>query len=247
MANVVVAQRMWQRRGSAALWTSRNPVMAAGEIGVELGATPTDPQKFKIGNGVTAWNDLDYAGGGGSGGGSVWRDGTGAPSDSLGADGDYYLDTATGDVYKRISGAYTPVGNIKGEPGDPGDPGPPGSSESAIVFGGGDRVNFIAPGEKALQPVDFAATILRWRLITDNPAGNISIDLRKAPFASYPPTSGDSIVAAAPPALAASDHGTSVTLTGWDTAINPGDVIVPVVTSVGGVRWWNLTLHIQKV
>lgn len=69
MANVVVAQRMWQRRGSAALWASRNPVLEAGEIGVELGATNADPQKFKIGNGATPWNDLAYAGGEGGGAG----------------------------------------------------------------------------------------------------------------------------------------------------------------------------------
>lgn len=68
MANVVVAQRMWQRRGSAALWASRNPVLEAGEIGVELGATNADPQKFKIGNGATPWNDLAYGGGEGGGG-----------------------------------------------------------------------------------------------------------------------------------------------------------------------------------
>ncbi|ATS92294.1 tail assembly protein [Stenotrophomonas phage vB_SmaS_DLP_5] len=60
---VVVAQRMWQRRDTAANWASVNPVMAAGEIGVELGATEADPQKFKIGNGKTPWNGLKYGSG----------------------------------------------------------------------------------------------------------------------------------------------------------------------------------------
>jgi len=59
MATVVVAQRMWQRRDSAANWTSKNPVLAAGEIGVELGAEPTDT-KFKIGDGSTPWTTLPY-------------------------------------------------------------------------------------------------------------------------------------------------------------------------------------------
>lgn len=61
MTEVVVAQRMWQRRGTAAEWTAENPVLAAGEIGVELGATSTDPQKFKVGNGVSTWTQLPYA------------------------------------------------------------------------------------------------------------------------------------------------------------------------------------------
>lgn len=59
MAQVIVAQRMWQRRDTAANWTAKNPIMAAGEIGVQLGALPTDT-KFKIGDGVTAWNTLGF-------------------------------------------------------------------------------------------------------------------------------------------------------------------------------------------
>ena len=65
MPTIVVAQRMWQRNDTAANWTAKNPVLAEGEVGVELGATTSDPQKVKIGNGVTAWTSLPYHGGGG--------------------------------------------------------------------------------------------------------------------------------------------------------------------------------------
>lgn len=61
MTQVVVAQRMWQRRDTAGNWSSVNPVLAAGEIGVELGAEI----KFKIGDGATPWNGLAYFSGGG--------------------------------------------------------------------------------------------------------------------------------------------------------------------------------------
>lgn len=50
-----MATRMQQRRGTAAQWTSANPVLAAGEIGFE-----TDTNKFKVGNGSTAWASLTY-------------------------------------------------------------------------------------------------------------------------------------------------------------------------------------------
>jgi len=43
------------RRDTAALWASVNPVLSSGEIGIE-----SDTLKFKIGNGVTAWNSLAY-------------------------------------------------------------------------------------------------------------------------------------------------------------------------------------------
>ena len=43
------------RRGSAVDWTSANPVLASGEIGLE-----TDTNKAKIGDGTTAWTSLGY-------------------------------------------------------------------------------------------------------------------------------------------------------------------------------------------
>ena len=48
--------RIQVRRGLAADWTSVNPVLAAGEMGVE-----TDTNKFKFGNGTGAWSTLSYA------------------------------------------------------------------------------------------------------------------------------------------------------------------------------------------
>lgn len=48
--------KLKMRRGTAAEWTSQNPVLSSGEIGYE-----TDTNKFKIGNGATAWTALtDY-------------------------------------------------------------------------------------------------------------------------------------------------------------------------------------------
>lgn len=44
------------RRGTASGWTSANPTLSAGEIGIE-----TDTGKFKIGNGSTSWTSLAYA------------------------------------------------------------------------------------------------------------------------------------------------------------------------------------------
>lgn len=50
-----MATRMQQRRGTAAQWSSADPILAAGEIGFE-----TDTNKFKIGDGVNHWEDLTY-------------------------------------------------------------------------------------------------------------------------------------------------------------------------------------------
>jgi len=52
-----MAQQIQLRNGTAASWTSANPVLATGEMGVE-----TDTGKYKIGNGATAWTSLAYGG-----------------------------------------------------------------------------------------------------------------------------------------------------------------------------------------
>ena len=49
--------RIILRNDTAEAWTAANPVLKAGEAGIE-----TDTHKFKFGDGTTAWKNLDYAG-----------------------------------------------------------------------------------------------------------------------------------------------------------------------------------------
>jgi len=51
-----MAVQIQLRNGTAAQWTSANPTLALGEVGVEK-----DTSKLKIGDGTTAWNSLGYA------------------------------------------------------------------------------------------------------------------------------------------------------------------------------------------
>lgn len=43
------------RRSAASTWTSTNPTLDAGELGLE-----SDTLKMKVGDGSTAWNSLAY-------------------------------------------------------------------------------------------------------------------------------------------------------------------------------------------
>lgn len=58
-----MAETIQIRRDTATNWTTVNPVLAQGELGIELGTN-----SFKIGDGVSAWLALPYFGGGGGGG-----------------------------------------------------------------------------------------------------------------------------------------------------------------------------------
>ena len=51
-----MAVQIQLRRDSSTNWTSANPTLALGELGLE-----TDGYKYKIGDGVTAWTSLSYA------------------------------------------------------------------------------------------------------------------------------------------------------------------------------------------
>ena len=109
------------RRDTAANWSAANPVLAAGEMGWD-----TTNGGYKVGNGATAWNSLAYGVTG-----STWRDGAGVPSNSLGINGDYYLNATNSDVYLKSSGTYSVVANIKGATGATGAQGPQGAQGAA--------------------------------------------------------------------------------------------------------------------
>ena len=51
-----MAIKIQVRRGTASEWTSANPILLAGEIGLEI-----DTLKIKAGNGSAAWTSLSYA------------------------------------------------------------------------------------------------------------------------------------------------------------------------------------------
>lgn len=52
-----MASQIQLRRDTAATWTSANPTLASGELGLE-----TDTNKIKFGDGTTAWTSLGYYG-----------------------------------------------------------------------------------------------------------------------------------------------------------------------------------------
>lgn len=55
MTATTIRVQMAQRKDTAANWTAANPILLSGEIGYE-----TNTKKFKIGDGITNWNSLNY-------------------------------------------------------------------------------------------------------------------------------------------------------------------------------------------
>jgi len=91
------------RRGTASDWTTTDPVLALGEVGIE-----TDTRKLKVGDGVSEWTELDYVFGMGS-----------APYDAGNKTGNATFDTANGTFQKAaLTGNITlqlPTGGTEGK------------------------------------------------------------------------------------------------------------------------------------
>ena len=56
MATKIIEGKFMPQYKTAAQWSIANPVLLRGETGVE-----SDTRKFKFGDGVNRWNDLEYA------------------------------------------------------------------------------------------------------------------------------------------------------------------------------------------
>lgn len=81
--------------------------------------------------------------------GAAWHQGSGAPEAAAGEEGDFYLDSDTGDVYLKKSTGWEKVANIKGENGEKGDQGEPGADGATWSQGSG------APGAEDGAVGDF--------------------------------------------------------------------------------------------
>lgn len=88
--------------------------------------TATTPTWDQAMAGPAGADGADGADGAAGATGSVWRNGSGVPSNALGIDNDYYVDTDNGDVYFKSAGTYSVILNITGPAGAPGADGADG-------------------------------------------------------------------------------------------------------------------------
>src|SRR6478735_79135 len=111
LTDEVASFRFLLRNDTAANWANQNPILAAGEPGVE-----TDTHYMKLGDGLTAWNDLTYTGDVGPAG----PEGPEGPQGEVGPQGYSTLLIWDGAAYP----ARPPTGSVVYS--GPVDPGPDG-------------------------------------------------------------------------------------------------------------------------
>jgi hypothetical protein len=101
-----MANKIKSRRGTAAAWTSANPVLLAGEIGIE-----TDTRRMKVGDGATAWTALDYF----RDDGVDWGDITEIPAPVTALSGTNTGDETTASILEKLEGAAEDANKIGAE------------------------------------------------------------------------------------------------------------------------------------
>lgn len=90
--------------------------------------------------------------------GSAWLADSVVPNVNIGIDGDFYLNTQTGNVYRKDTGVWgLPIANLKGPQGDQGTQGIPGTNGEDGVQG--------ADGREI--ELNTSLTHLQWRLVGD--------------------------------------------------------------------------------
>ena len=90
MANTTLDVKIQIRNDTRNNWTTQNPVLLKGEMGVE-----TDTRKFKFGDGVNDWKTLEYA----SATGAIIMNKAPTPTDSGYDVGAMWVDTAANKAY----------------------------------------------------------------------------------------------------------------------------------------------------
>ncbi|HEY9464659.1 MAG TPA: hypothetical protein VIR54_16310 [Vicinamibacterales bacterium] len=95
------------------------------------------------------------------------------------------------------------------------------------TFTTGDSATALTtPVNDVMVRIPFACTIRKVTVLTGGGPGDCELDIWSDTYGNFPPTVVDSIVAAAPPVITADIKYEDSTLTGWDTAVAAGDVLV---------------------
>jgi hypothetical protein len=102
----------------------------------------------------------------------------------------------------------------------------------------------ITTGVKCDYKIDDDFTIIEWHMLADV-AGSMVIDIWKDVVASFPPTIADTITASAKPTLSSAAYASSLTLTGWTTAVYAGDVLRFNVDSASTITRICLALRLK--
>lgn len=111
-----------------------------------------------------------------------------------------------------------------------------------VIDGGGLQIGGGVAGD---LEIPFNCVINRATLLA-NQAGNIVVDVWKAPLSAFPPTAANSITGGNPPTLTGANEYQDSVLTGWTTQINAGDILRFNSSGILAIQRVTLSLKVTK-
>lgn len=113
-----------------------------------------------------------------------------------------------------------------------------------IIHSGESSTTTLTTGIKYTTAIiaDKSSTITGWKILC-NPSSSITLDVLKANKTM--PTAANSITGSAAPTITTNQYAESTTLTGWNTAIAEGDVLLLKVVSNTAATYIQLELTQQ--
>jgi hypothetical protein len=170
--------------------------------------------------------------------GAAWYNGTGAPSVSLGTNGDYYLDDSTGNVYQKSAGAWSIAASIKGPQGIQGIQGiqgPIGPAGTTAVFVDGEAPSGAIDGaNKVFTLANTPNPAASLRLYKDSGSGGV-LQLSPTDYS----LSGNTITFVTAPALGSTllaDYRIGSSVQGGCGVTIDGGSAIPTTGSKGFVK-----------
>lgn len=116
------------RRGTAAEWTTADPILSSGELGVE-----TDTGKFKVGDGINNWSGLSYSSGIQGPQGDEGPEGPQGPQGEKGDKGDPGGSVPHASTHENSGADEIVVDGLSGELAEPQTPKTHAHSESDVT------------------------------------------------------------------------------------------------------------------
>jgi hypothetical protein len=111
-----------------------------------------------------------------------------------------------------------------------------------LIDGGGSA---ITTGVKGDIEIPMTGTIQRATCLCDQ-TGSIVVDIWVDTYGNFPPTSADSITAAAPVTVGSATKSQDSTLTGWTKSLTAGHIMRFNVNSASTVERCTVSLMVQK-
>jgi hypothetical protein len=152
------------------------------------------------------------------------------------------------DYFTRFLRALKRAVENGGAVGATGPTGPRGPSSylREATWDNGSSALVAANAKPVFVKCPIAGMIIGWEIHTQGGSGSCVVDVWKAQFAAASnPAVGNTITAAAKPAVSAGVNAQAGTLPGWTTVVNAGDVIGFHLDSVSTFTNVSISLTIQ--